>query len=179
MSTGTSTKKYCLIWNEKRYGPYTLEQLSALKKAGKIPKGKGIKVREVFEKPTEPVLEPVDETVLEVEDDQISYNETPVEPPQPPRPMKPKMREPSNGGYSNQPLNIQGHVTTERTAKNLKLHVVYAWAVFGVGLLLVYMASGSSSEDGPNAVAMIGSLMVVGSFVYGFVNRVRVWWNHG
>ena len=73
-----------------------------------------------------------------------------------------------------------GHVTIERTSKSLKIHQVYAWAVFVLGVLIAWGSVGASgSSGGAGGAAGFGSFLVFVSFVYGISTRVAIWWHHG
>lgn len=71
-----------------------------------------------------------------------------------------------------------GHVTIEKTAKNIKAAFALNWLVFLLGIALI--ATGLPKEGSePTTGFSLGCLMMTGSFVAGMVLRVVRWWNHG
>ena len=80
--------------------------------------------------------------------------------------------------------NVQ-HVTVEATSKKHKLHKLYAWSLFFVSLMLIFiptLATDIRSSD-PNpaagAAALVGILGWLASAVWLTVIKIQVWWNHG
>ena len=172
MATATTEKTYFLVRGSKKVGPYTLDQLRALKAAGKLPAGKGIRV--VENKQAESVYAGGSGWDAEAAD--TPPNPPAATPPAPPAPAAQPMQPQAAAA----PVNVVGHVTTEKTRKDLKIHSVIAWLLFlgGIGVMLLSTTVGEGSAAGA-AIAVTGSLSVVVSIPYGIVNRIRIWWHHG
>ena len=76
------------------------------------------------------------------------------------------------------PVTVAGHVTTERTSKNLKGHLLAFYAAFIAGIvgLAIMQTPGSSN---PNPGMGIMAVVVFGAMVWLTVTKFRIWWNHG
>jgi hypothetical protein len=184
-------KRYKLTFNGKSYGPLTQPQIAGLYKAGKVPKDARVSEWVQPAVVLEPVLEPAEEDNTRPTERQIAYAEDlgiTVRPWMTREQVSDLISAETDGDdylerqprYRHRPQQITGHVTTERTGKALKLHQLYAWAMFGIGLLMFWSAAakgGSAGEMG--AMMSFGSLLVVGSFFYGIGNRMVAWWHHG
>ena len=76
------------------------------------------------------------------------------------------------------PAEVVGHVTTEKTGKNLKAAFALNWLAFLVGMVAIVISMQSPNAE-PGAAMMLGSLLITGSFAAGIVLRIVRWWHHG
>ena len=90
-----------------------------------------------------------------------------IPPPAPTRPVT------ITQAQTDKPLRVNGHVTTEKTAKHLKAHQLIGLAMI-VGGLVVSVAAADYQPLGG-----IGALAFLGGIGYRIVTSVRIWWNHG
>lgn len=88
------------------------------------------------------------------------------------------MPEPTKVAAPAQP--IIGHVTTERTGKQHKENMIYAWLITLVGFIGFFAAisGGMQSDTGPT-VGAISSLVMIGGLIWLYVIKWQVWWHHG
>jgi hypothetical protein len=88
------------------------------------------------------------------------------------------MPEPTKVAAPAQP--ITGHVTTERTGKQHKENMIYAWLITLVGFIGFFAAisGGMQSDTGPT-VGAISSLVMIGGLIWLYVIKWQVWWHHG
>jgi len=76
------------------------------------------------------------------------------------------------------PAQVVGHVTTEKTGKNIKAAFALNWIAFLLGIALIATCLPKAGSD-PSAGFTFGCFMMTGSFVAGIVLRIVRWWHHG
>lgn len=76
-------------------------------------------------------------------------------------------------------MKIEGHVTTEKTAKRFKFQLVLCWLAVIVSVIW-FMCAKSNAEVQGRAAEYVGpSVLLVAAVVWYVITRIRIWWNHG
>ncbi len=94
--------------------------------------------------------------------------------PQPPR---------ARGEPPQAPLAQEVRVVTESTSKGLKVHLLWAYAVFALGVAVAAggsMVAAKVSQDyfATEAVLMVGLAVCCLAIVWVGVTKARIWWHH-
>ena len=104
-------------------------------------------------------------------------------PPTPP-PAPPHADAGSASGYA--PEHSGKIITTEKTSKRLKSHIVFAWLALITGIIMVAVALNEVAKD-PSAeppgyapfLMFGGVVLVMFGIVLGVATRIWIWWKHG
>ncbi|MFA5248162.1 MAG: hypothetical protein WC415_02880 [Patescibacteria group bacterium] len=79
--------------------------------------------------------------------------------------------------------NMTKRIVVEKTAKKYKKNIIIIIVSFIAGLIVFISGVLEAIKGGDNSgaiiSAMIGLLMVIISLIWGFVNRIKMWWDRG
>lgn len=79
--------------------------------------------------------------------------------------------------------NMTKRIVIERTAKKFKKHVAIAITLLIIGFVLFISGisgiTGGDKTGGGAAKAVFGFLIFAIGFIWGMINRIRMWWDRG
>lgn len=90
----------------------------------------------------------------------------------------PQPNHPNGSNYA--PVHSGKVTTTERTSKRLKLHIMIAWLLLIVGVILFCVGLSNYEPDTNDTwFVVFGLLLGVVGIIWGIATRIDIWWRHG
>lgn len=80
---------------------------------------------------------------------------------------------------TNQPTPVQGHVTTEKTAKSLKAQQAASIVLVLIGGMIAWSNLGDAQDGKQGIYATIGNGLLIFGLMWMATTKMKIWWNHG
>ena len=79
------------------------------------------------------------------------------------------------------PVN-QTFTTIQQTSKSLKRHILFSVLAFWGGLILAFLIVAHNPQAAQNGTPpptfCIATIFILGGFIWYWVTKFRIWWNH-